>query len=69
MLGEGTTFNIYFPLIDKDGTQKSSTADQVEKDKGNDRILIVDDEEHIAQSMSEYLSDFGYKVTVYNDSE
>ena len=60
-VGKGTTFDIYFPLMDK-----PSIAEIVDKDDqnvtGTERILLVDGEEAIAKLEKQMLERMGYKV-------
>ena len=61
-IGKGTTFNVYLPLMKKLGGVES--VDVVEEYKtGNERILLVDDEEPIAKLEKQMLERLGYKVT------
>jgi CheY-like chemotaxis protein len=64
--GKGTTFRLYFPIIDE-------TAEQVNKTspvhyKGNERILLIDDEESLVEIGAEILGLFGYRVTAKTNS-
>ncbi len=61
-VGIGTTFNVYLPII-----EKSSDPVFVEKVEslflGNERILLVDDEEPIMRLEKQILERLGYHVT------
>lgn len=58
----GTTFNVYLPVIK--GPDKIESEKKIQKlPTGNERILLVDDEEVIAQLEKEMLERLGYKVT------
>ena len=62
VVGEGSTFEVLLPVCDMDKwiDQKPS----VDKPKtGTERILLVDDEESIAEMWSSGLKDFGYTTT------
>ena len=64
--GKGTTFRLYFPIIDE-------TAEQVNKTspvhyKGNERILLIDDEESLVEIGAELLGLLGYRVTAKTNS-
>lgn len=65
--GKGTTVNVYLPLM-----EKSNDAEPVEKVQdyktGNERILLVDDEEPIAQVVRQMLERLGYQVTFRTSS-
>ncbi len=59
----GTTFKIYLPRI-KDGKQTSLNNDEVKKEipRGNETILLVEDEEIVRNSTARMLECQGYKV-------
>jgi len=66
--GKGTTFTVYLPIIDEieletEEIKSSPTA------KGNERILLIDDEEQIIDIEQQILERLGYKVTPKTDSE
>ena len=61
-VGHGATFNIYLPASKKD--QKGSIQVSEELLKGNETILLVDDEETIIKVGKEILEALGYKVIV-----
>ncbi len=62
-LGRGTTFAVYLPLIEK--TIEPASAKPVEEDQtGNERILVVDDEEAIARLEKQMLERLGYRVSM-----
>jgi len=61
-IGKGTTFNIYLPLMEKvTGVDKDEQA-KGDLKKGNEIILVVDDEEPIAILEKQMLERLGYKV-------
>ncbi len=66
VIGEGTVFRLFFPKTDK--------AEEAEKQKdeniseGNERILLVDDEEILVDLGKSMLSSLGYKVRATTDS-
>ncbi|MGD2269712.1 MAG: PAS domain S-box protein [Desulfobacterales bacterium] len=58
--GKGATFNIYLPA-----SQKSIVKEDVQPQKfirGNETILLIDDEEIILESTGEMLEELGYTV-------
>lgn len=61
-LGKGTTFTVYLPL-----TQNSVLETKIETTmvlpRGNERILVVDDEASIVTMQQKQLERLGYKVT------
>ena len=65
--GKGSVFRIYFPRIDM---RLLSVEDKqaVERSKGGERILLVDDELLLVDTLKEMLIDLGYFVTATNRS-
>ncbi len=65
--GKGSVFRIYFPRIDM---RLLSVEDKqaVERSKGGERILLVDDEQLLVDTLKEMLIDLGYFVTATNRS-
>jgi two-component system, cell cycle sensor histidine kinase and response regulator CckA len=65
--GEGATFQIYLPII-----SEPTDAAQAEADgplpKGNERILLVDDDEDLAQMLRMVFERLGYSVTALTSS-
>ncbi len=59
--GEGTTFDLYFPIIER--RQKKRSPDVQEQPKGTEKILFVDDDEMLANVWSEMLREYGYQVS------
>jgi CheY-like chemotaxis protein len=61
-IGRGSTFEIYFPLMEKfDSTE--STPEICKYQGGIERILLVDDEEPVVKIGKQMLERMGYKVT------
>ena len=61
-IGSGTTFTVYLPLMEKPGDVQS--IEPIEACKGGDeRILVVDDEETVANLEEKVLERLGYQVT------
>lgn len=61
-IGKGTTFKVYLPLMEELRPSDSS-KDSEKIQGGNERILLVDDEEAIANLEMQVLERLGYKVT------
>jgi signal transduction histidine kinase/ActR/RegA family two-component response regulator len=61
IVGGGTTFELYFPLLI---ASKFSEIDEREQDapRGNESVLIVDDEKVVTELEHHILSDLGYNV-------
>lgn len=65
--GAGTEFNIYFPVPE----QQQQIADEDTQHympKGNEHILLVDDEDAIIRMEKRMIERLGYKVTAFNSS-
>ena len=65
--GKGTQFYVYLPV------EKSTTTQEAFNTKsliqvGNERILFVDDEEHVIKMGKRMLEQFGYHVTTHTSS-
>jgi CheY-like chemotaxis protein len=63
----GTTFIVYLPLIEPHHETVPIATVEVEKG-GNERILLVDDEEPIAYLEKTLLERLGYQVTAHTGS-
>ena len=66
--GKGTIFQVYLPLIDHlDLTTELEPINGAAK--GEERILLVDDEEQIVAMERQMLENLGYRVTARTDSQ
>ncbi|HDQ14896.1 MAG TPA: hybrid sensor histidine kinase/response regulator [Sediminispirochaeta sp.] len=61
-LNQGSNFTIYFPLSLKDDNQVGESTDKQLKLKGNERILVVEDEENVRNLVRRILKLYGYQV-------
>lgn len=70
-VGKGTTFRIYFPVLDSDEQlQKKVELKKANKSlRGNESILIVDDEKDVLKICEEMLARNGYTVITAKDGE
>ncbi len=65
VLGKGTTFSVYLPVA---GTEPvAQEASDIATLEGDERVLVVDDEEYITRMASRLLKRLGYKVRSVND--
>ena len=64
---KGTTFNFYIPASEKKVTQKKTKPKEIQK--GNETILLVDDEDMVIDATSEMLETLGYRVNVARSGE
>ena len=66
--GKGTTFSVYLPVLEK-ATDENHVEIFTEKIKGgNERILLVDDEEAIINFQKQMLERSGYRVVARTSS-
>jgi len=65
--GEGTTFHLYFPVIETEATVQEVEASNIPRGQG-ERILFVDDEEVLASLGKKMLERLGYQVTTKSDA-
>ena len=64
--GKGSTFTVCFPLLAGEAVEEASLEEA--PPRGQERILLVDDEKMIARMLDELLSQRGFKVTSFSDS-
>jgi PAS domain S-box-containing protein len=62
-IGKGSTFEVYLPLMGRLDKDESNKEDD-DYTGGNEHILIVDDEEFVANIERRILERLGYRVTV-----
>jgi signal transduction histidine kinase len=68
--GQGTTFRVYFPCTHRSPEIVDEHSFNFKNiPAGNERILVVDDEQEILEVLAELLSENGYKVSTFQDSE
>ena len=67
--GRGTTVRLYFPAIGASVPPARGPAEPRPRFGGNERILVVDDEEGIRRSAARVLTRFGYTVAEASDGE
>jgi len=60
--GTGTTFHVYLPLVEKKAKPVETEISRIIQ-TGNERILLVDDEDPIVRMEHQMLERLGYKVT------
>jgi signal transduction histidine kinase len=66
-LGHGTTFNLYFPALDRDAaTEQEPKAEPTLPGRGQ-RILFIDDERILTTLGERFLTRLGYVPVVEND--
>ncbi|MHC4883771.1 MAG: ATP-binding protein [Planctomycetota bacterium] len=62
-IGKGTTFNLYLPLL-QEGSDETTADVEAVLPKGKGCILIIDDEEPVAEMAGTMLKALGYGVTI-----
>ena len=71
-VGKGTTFRIFFPLLPNPAPaaddEKKQPSDTSVIKRGNEHILLVDDEPMLVELGKESLESFGYRVTATTSS-
>lgn len=67
-LGKGATFRIFLPVSSGKNASLATAASHDIPFTGNECVLVVDDEEHIARTMKLGLERFGYTVTARTSS-
>jgi two-component system cell cycle sensor histidine kinase/response regulator CckA len=65
--GKGTTFDLYFPIYEANTTEAEAAIASSPFGRG-ERILFVDDDPAICDSVSDTLERLGYEVTIHTDS-
>ena len=66
-LGEGTTFNLYFPVTDAEADCMEEKEQNLKSSKGKGNVLYVDDEPMIIEIGSSILQKMGYEITIKED--
>jgi signal transduction histidine kinase len=67
-LGQGATFDVYFPRVDKPGVDTSTGLNSIEAAKGGtETLLIVEDEASLRNLARTVLEKRGYKVLLASD--
>lgn len=67
-VGRGTTFHLFFPIVDPVQETVFATIKDPELYVGTEQILFIDDNEMLAKTCQQMLSSIGYQVTVMTDS-
>ncbi|MEW6289669.1 MAG: PAS domain S-box protein [Thermodesulfobacteriota bacterium] len=66
--GNGATFQVFLPLLDS-AAGEQDTGETHLLPRGDERILVVDDEEQIIRIERRMLEDLGYQVKAFTSSE
>jgi len=65
--GQGTTFHIYIPLIEKPHANVKCASVMESAEADGETILLADDEIHVRETTAEVLEAFGYRVLQAKD--
>ena len=69
-VGRGTTFKIYLPRVDKEVVEQDVFEKQKDKIiRGNETILVIDDDENTRAVILEMLRSMGYKTLEAKDAD
>jgi len=66
--GKGSQFSMFFPLL-TDTEKLKRVAKHPRLQRGHERILVIDDEEHVGEVIAGMLSSLGYRVTVVKSGD
>jgi PAS domain S-box-containing protein len=66
---KGTTFKILFPATTSGKLQQKVQEKTVKIPRGKEKLLVVDDEKNILETVKETLSSYGYKVMIAESAE
>ncbi|MEO7093837.1 MAG: ATP-binding protein [Polyangiales bacterium] len=67
-VGRGTTFRVYLPAT-SEPVRGAGPAPAIATSRGNERILVVEDEVEVRVLVRDVLREAGYEVTVASDGE
>ena len=69
LVGSGTTFHIYLPVIAKEQGRQEKEGANAPLPRGNECVLVLDDEPLLVDIMERNLVRLGYTVLAFTDSE
>jgi two-component system, cell cycle sensor histidine kinase and response regulator CckA len=68
-LGVGTTFRLFFPVVQEDAATGAADAALPTAPEGDETVLVVEDEEALRRLLAESLRRYGYTVLCARDAE
>ena len=68
-LNQGTTFKIYFPVVNEKLKQNENEEFNLDSYSGSETILVVEDEEMVREMTQNILKRFGYQVLEASNGE
>lgn len=66
-VGQGTRFSLYFPQLQTGKLCEPGPAPEPVKQKGDETILVVEDDADIRELIDEFLTEAGYRVITASD--
>jgi len=66
-LGEGTTMTVFLPLSERRSSAAKSAADAGDELRGDEGVLLADDEPRVRQVIGSILTEAGYRVVACGD--
>jgi len=67
--GQGSTIRIYLPLLANEPVSKETITAQRPLKKGDETILLAEDDQSVRKLVASVLSEFGYKVVLAVDGK
>ncbi len=67
--GEGTTFRIYLPRVSEPAAERSTPRPAAEPSRGDETILVVEDQEVVRKVVERILGASGYRVVTVADGD
>ena len=67
--GEGTTFRIYLPIVEKEQAPDAGAVAEQPLRGGSEAILVAEDEQSVSTFLESILRQFGYQVILARDGE
>ncbi len=67
--GQGSTFEVFLPIHEKNIRFNHQILTQIKNCKGDEKILVIDNEETLAEMTKDFLEYFGYKATFFSSSK
>ena len=65
--GKGTSFYIFLPIIEQEKDYQLPGQEQKIVKGGTEKIMVVDDEKDLRLVVQEFLQDYGYQVTAFEN--
>jgi PAS domain S-box-containing protein len=68
-LNRGSTFQIYLPVLERRAHARCKEERETQYQQGNEKVMLVDDEEIIGNLEAKILTKLGYDVVAFTSSE